>query len=260
MRTWTLWTCVAAALAVGCGDDGKKGGGGDAGTDTDTDTDTDVDTDTDTDTDTAIHDDSCAEAIPLELGDPAGHAGWINSDGDLDHYSVEVSEGDFLAIFTAANPGDDTEMVDTVVSVYSADGSTLLATGDDSVPRFSTDTELFYRAAQTGTLCLRVEEWTTWAGETPESDSAWKYTLYVWTMDQINGPNPEAEPNDDLADGQEVEFYSPATNDNTYAFLYGVFDPPGDVEVFRYTLPVNNVAAHVYFMPLGPGGSGADAA
>ncbi|MFO8072603.1 MAG: hypothetical protein R6V85_12090 [Polyangia bacterium] len=261
MRNWTLLICVlaAAALALGCGDDNKDEGTPDGG-DADSDADTDADSDTDTDTDTEIHDDSCAEALPIELGDEAGVEGWINSDGDADHYALEVDEGDFIAIFTSANPEDDTEMLDTVVSVYNEDGSTLLATGDDSIPRFSTDTELFYRAAESGTLCLKVEEWSSWAGETPESDSSWKYVLFALPMDTVNGPNPEAEPNDDLDNAQEMEFYEPTSSSNTYAFPYGVFDPADDVEVFSYTQPAGNVASHFYFMPIGPGGSGADAA
>jgi hypothetical protein len=146
-----------------------------------------------------------------------------------------------------------------VVSVYTADGSSLLATGDDSTPRYSTDTEMFFRATETGDVCLKVEEWSTWTeADEALTDPTWKYTLYAWTMDLVNGPNPESEPNDNLEQAQDVEFYTPTTSNNTYAFLYGVFDSPSDTECFSYTLPASNVAAHVYFMPAGPGSSGTD--
>ncbi|MBW2276456.1 MAG: hypothetical protein JRF63_03125, partial [Deltaproteobacteria bacterium] len=208
-----------------------------------------------------FHPTSCDEALPIELNAEEGQEGWINEAGPIDYYSLALTEGDIIVIFTNANPGDEAGKVDTVVNVYNADGSTLLATGDDSTPRFSVDTEMFFRATETGDVCLKVEEWSSWTEEDEAlTDPTWKYTLYARTMDQVNGPNPEIEPNDDLDDAQDVEFYSPTSNDNSYAFLYGMFDPPSDTEVFSYTLPANNVAAHVYFMPLGPGASGADSA
>jgi hypothetical protein len=256
MKTWITLVAmlvVAVGLLLGCGDD-KKSAAADAGPADGGDTDTDADTDSDADGD-------CANAIPIEYGTESTE-GWINEAGDADYYALEAGAGDFIYLATSANPEDDTEMLDTVISVYTADGSTLLATGDDSVPRYTTDTEMFYHTPEAATLCIKVEEFTTWYGQDPEFDPTWKYDLFVMLLGNTNGGagNADAEPNDALGEAQALELYTPSSSANTYAFPHGTFADADDADYYSWTMPSDNVSTHIYFQPIGPGGSGDDAA
>ncbi|MBW2530727.1 MAG: PPC domain-containing protein [Deltaproteobacteria bacterium] len=198
---------------------------------------------------------SCELGLPLPVGNPSGVDGAIDPPGEVDHYLVDLEEGVFYMFYTVANPNDDLEMIDTVISLYTPDGNTLLATGDDAVPRVSTDTELFYRAAETGQVCLKLEEFTTWYGEAAEGGPTFTYKVIATDLeDEQPENNEDAEPNDSAGAAQELTFQT-GTGGN-YAYLYGTFATADDVDVYAFTQGASEVNTYLYFMPDGPGGFG----
>jgi len=147
-------------------------------------------------------------------------------------------------------------MIDTVISVYTADGSTLLATADDSVPRVSTDSELIYHSPEAQTVCVKIEDFSTWAGETPAGDPTFTYEFGVFLPDMdADVNNLDTEPNDDIANAQDETFAVSTTSESTFSWVYGTLESNTDVDVFKYTMPANNVASAISFVPAGPGGA-----
>ncbi|MBL8957858.1 MAG: hypothetical protein JNK82_44195 [Myxococcaceae bacterium] len=95
----------------------------------------------------------------------------IATAGQQIHYRLPVVAGDVIWLSTETpTPPPGVRIADTALTVFSTDGSQKLASIDDSFPRiYGTDTSLFYRAPTTGSICVRLEEWQTWAGETPDA-------------------------------------------------------------------------------------------
>ncbi|MBM4360734.1 MAG: pre-peptidase C-terminal domain-containing protein, partial [Deltaproteobacteria bacterium] len=136
---------------------------------------------------------SCANAVAL-MGGMNSQSGvkYLAAEGilaepnDKDFFKVTLKEGDWVNIGTQANPDDDPMMVDTVVSLLSADGKTVIAEVDDSFPRASTDSNFDYRVPADGTYCLQVQEFSAWAGMAPEGDPNYAYVLVVVPYDADN--------------------------------------------------------------------------
>ena len=104
--------------------------------------------------------------------------GVIATPGDLDFYKIEAEAGQWLAITTSANPDDTPGKVDTVITLFDADQNQV-AQNDDAYPRRNTDSQLITKVVATGTYYIKLEEWTTWAGETAEGEASFTYTLNV---------------------------------------------------------------------------------
>ena len=199
---------------------------------------------------------SCADAIDyLTNADPSTGlvSGAIDPAGDADYYKFELEEGWYI-LSTEANPDDVQGGIDTVLTMYSEDGATRIATMDDSYPRFSVDSELVYHSPGTQTVCVKVEEWSTWAGEAPLGGGTFIYGLGLFVPDdtvEIN--NTDTEPNDDAATAQTETFAASTSGASTFGILYGTLDSAADVDVYKYTMPTGTLSASIYFTPSGPG-------
>jgi hypothetical protein len=146
---------------------------------------------------------SCADAVAMEElqnslgGDFYEGTAVINPAGDDDFFTFTAEAGQWLQLSTDANPDDDPAMIDPVVTLYNADGSTQLAEADDQTPRVTVDSELFYRVETAGTYCVRVQEFSDWNGDTPEGDPSYSFRLIMLPIDfelyaQHRHPGPYA--------------------------------------------------------------------
>jgi hypothetical protein len=247
-----LCVILAAGGVVGCGDDDDDDDTAAGDTDTDTDTDSDGDTDSDSDAD-GDESTSCADAVELTLNDVKGTAGKIDPPLDADYFVLKgATEGQYLVFYTIANENDDSTKVDTVLSLYSADGKTLLATADDQIPRANTDSELLYRVGADGDICVRIEEWSAWAESSEAPKVNMVYAVVVGEMDpDADANNPDTEPNDE--DAQPLKFAE--VTGGSYGTIYGVMDDADDVDMYGFTQPADAISTSLYVMPAGPGGS-----
>lgn len=249
MRECLSWMLVLGLLTVGCdGDGGDDAGPGDGGG-------MDVDSGPEVDAGPGgmgDGNDSFAEADPLVLGEANGAR--INPAGDLDYYSFEGTEGDWMAIFTEADMTVD-PYLDTVITLY--DGSmNQIAENDDRLPRADTDSEILIRLPATGTYYVLVQEFSSWDGNpdpmaTPEGGLDFTYELTVTTLDpMLSQVNIDEEPGDDVATAPQMG------RNGTFGLFAGTWDDASDVDVWSFVM-ARNPNPNFYVMPIGPDGYGA---
>ena len=198
----------------------------------------------------------CANAIPLTAGKET--AGSLYPPGTAVYYSADLKKDEWAIIFTTANPTDDSAKVDTVVTVQDTDGK-MLAEMDDSLPRQSTDTEMYYHSPSDQKVCFKVQEWSTWNGDPPaqKSKANSAFTITYGDPDSTKAPySLDKEPNNDTASATPENLAEGATPPNSVAYLYGTLDPDTDVDVFAFTMPTGTAEASVYFGPKGLTGWG----
>ncbi len=242
-------------------DEGASDSDTDTDTDTDADADTDSDTDSDTDTDTDVN--GCDYAIPMDTA-ATFVQGMLEQIDDINHYSITLAAGDFVQIFTDIHNGDGTlSLLDPVITLWNADGTALLATADDQIPRLDMDSELIYHAPTAGTYCVAIEGWEHWSGQTAGLTTNWHYAMAALLMDpsQIGWSSdflhPEAETNDTIADANDMTSMAVGSSNTTYGRAYGDLSGATDVDVFTYTLPTEAVATSIgFYKPFGAGSSG----
>jgi hypothetical protein len=195
---------------------------------------------------------SCANAIAAELGVEID--GNIDAEGKKVFYAINVKAGDFLLIgaSTAATPDTGEEIVDTAVTVFDAAGTTMLANLDDAFPRYTTDAELYYRAPADATLCVRVTDYATWAGDasTVATDNAFKFfagkidpTAAVVTFD--------TGANDTDAAPQTGKLKAYTQSPGGYTYLVGTLSSASDVDTYAFTVPTGAKAISVAVPPIG---------
>lgn len=198
--------------------------------------------------------DSFATATDIAID--ATESGVINPPGDLDYYTFEGTEGQWIAIETQANPDDDPDMVDTVVTLFDST-MTQIAENDDSIPRVSTDTQIITRLPATGTYYILVQEFSTWAGEPDEAMPTFRYDVSITAL-STGMPTfltVDAEAGDDAASAQAL---TPAASG--FAMAVGSLRDAADVDVFSFTIPAGEPrGVTVQLLPGGPDGMGSTA-
>lgn len=209
---------------------------------------------------------SCADAVALEsvMNNAGGSffrgTGVINPAGDSDYFKVDLKKDQWISLITQANDMDDPNKIDTVLSLYNADGSTKLAEVDDAFPRASTDSELFYRVTEDGTYCIKVWEFSDWAGETAEGDPSFTYEVDVLPIDPAlyEGYDQDKESNDDPASAQPLaNAITSAMTGQLFDRVYGGLDTGTDTDFYSFTAPAGGVVMSTNFTPSGPDGYGA---
>ncbi len=255
---YLVFLFAALFTFAGCptGDDDDATGDDDTGDDDTGDDDTGDDDTGDDDTDVST---SCADAPAMSMdGD------WVMDEledpDDEDFFLFTVGDNAFVNIWTGFYDDTVSGQLDPVISLYTEDGGTLLATADDQIPRSNTDSELRYHAFA-GTYCVKIEGWDHWSGETASSETTdWTYALNVLEMDPALSDlwfegvlNPDTEPNDDAAQAQEGTFYEGTSG--VYGTAYGLLESASDVDVYAFTTSGDGSYINVYFYrPTGPGG------
>ncbi len=176
----------------------------------------------------------------------------INPAQDKDFYLVSMTEGEWYTIVTNANPDDDPMNVDTVIRLYNPAG-TLIATDDDAFPRVDTDSEMHFRAPETGTYCVEVLEFSDWVGDNAEGDPTFTYDVVVVPVqfDVYADYNLDTEPND-TSPGQ-VTSAADLTNGQKYTQLAGVLEPGTDTDWYIFTVPPNGIGFSLELTPAGVG-------
>jgi hypothetical protein len=195
---------------------------------------------------------SCANAIAADLGVEVD--GNIDSEGKQVFYAIDVKAGDFLFLgaSTAATPDTGEEIVDTAITVYDAAGTTMLANLDDAFPRYTTDAELYYRAAADGTLCVRVTDYATWSGDASAVAADNAYKFFAGKIDPGSAVVTfDTGANDTDAAPQTGKLKAYTQSPGGYTFLMGTLASATDVDTFRFTLPTGAKAISVAAPPIG---------
>jgi hypothetical protein len=284
LNTLVVWLalCVAVSWLTACSDDG--GGGGDAGLDGGTDADTDADTDMDGDITT-----SCADATELSLDFEVNNDDMaLQTPDDQDFYKFTVEADTWIKLYTDIYhkdiwwPEEPFGFLNPVLQLFTEDGSTLLASADDTYrsPRFSggdyydptfwpntaayslrgpypsMDSELIYHVANAGTYCIMIQGWESWADQTStEPTTDWNYDLFGATL-----ATTDEEPNGTPGEANEVELNEDGGGwfGLSYSsYLFGMVDNTTDVDFYTFEQPDDGVSTSIFFArPSGPGGDG----
>ncbi len=171
----------------------------------------------------------------------------LGEGGDADYFIIQgIQAGEWWQFGTDANPDDNPMLIDTVLSIYTEDGSTLLATVDDSYPRASTDSEMFHRFVDAGNYCIKVEEFSSWSGGTPEGGPSYIYSVFGIPLNftAYLQHNEETEPNNDqgAADTNgDISVLTGNMTDQWFATFMGVTGTANDIDVFRFVAPTNAI-------------------
>ena len=195
--------------------------------------------------------DSFADADPLTPGTTA--TGAIATAGDEDYFSFSGTAGQWVWITTTANPDDTEGALDTVITLYDA-SMTQIAENDDALPRASTDSELITRLPADGTYYLRVQEYSSWAGDPPVGMSSFTYELDLAALAGGGAITVDAEGGDDVASAQALGF-TPVTGADI-GILVGTSNDGTDVDVYSFTIVDSRPQAQFTIMPAGTDGYG----
>lgn len=230
-RASTIFGAMVALLGAACGDDGTTpvmdSGTDSAMPDSSRPEIGTVDGSPDADASMGDGNDSFAEAVPITLGEMA--SGVIDPAGDVDYYSFTAMAGDWVFIATDANPDDDPMMVDTVITLYDS-AMTQVAENDDSLPRNNTDSELIYHVPADGMYFIEVQEWSTWANDTPEGMASFTYDVSVGTINPM-APGLAL----DAETGNDAMSATAAALNMNFNLIIGTFADGMDVDVFSFS-------------------------
>lgn len=266
MRTRHLSILLAALMAgFGCDDNPPANADGgvvdDAGGgDVDGGTDPEVDGGGDSDPDggsTGDGNDDFGSATPIEIipaDSTEGTLGVIDPAGDVDYYTFEGTEGQWIQIVTAVDDSVSPR-ADTAITLFDA-SMTQIADNDDSLPRTDTNAGLITRLPADGTYYLLVQEWSTWADDTPVGGPEYQYVVAVLDLTaDADEVNIDAEGGDDAASAQALSAF--ASTGGSYSLILGTFEDATDVDVYSFTIPAGDAASYsVNLMPSGASGSG----
>ncbi len=199
---------------------------------------------------------SCALAIDLAFATQTD--GVLDAVGKSIYYKLAVKKGDFLSISTdtaATNTDQPGDVVDTALMLYDAAGKTLLATNDDAFPRFTTDSDLWYRPTADATLCLQVTDFDTWKGTTPQlaGDNAYKVTALSLAAGNFDTAaiTQDTEPNETIATAKAVSLKPYTTPPGGFNILMGDLKDQADVDTYKVTLPAGTEIMTVAIPPIG---------
>lgn len=256
MQRMTTLMLLGALAWTGCGDD--DGPSLDTGTDSGMDASVDggndsgVDAGQDSGSDsgnTGDGNDSFAEAV--EILETVAE-GVIGTQDDVDYFRFDGSEGDWVLIATDANPEDNPDALDTVLTLYDS-SMTKIAENDDAFPRASTDSAIITRLPATGTYYVTVQEWSTWARETGEFGDNFQYRVVAEPIDFSTFVNTEH------GGGATPTQMSFALN-NGIQFSTAVGELSSTPADFRFTVVEARPSVTSYLLPGGITGNGSTGA
>jgi hypothetical protein len=193
---------------------------------------------------------SCATALPWTYGQTVNAE--VDVAGKQFHWALHVTKGDFLQFAAIANPNDEAGKLDTALTLFDAQGKTVRASIDDGFPRHGSDAWLFYRVAQTETLCVRVEDYSTWAHSAPQAFPGQPFALTVVPMPAADaGIAVDTEPNDTATAAQAFVLKQYAGMPGGEALIYGGLDGANDIDVYRVSADFGSTVVSFNFPPFG---------
>ena len=201
---------------------------------------------------------SCADAAPMEEFDNnAGgisykfDPGVIGEPSDQDFFSFEATSGSWYELVTVANPDDVTGLPDTVLTLYAPNDGDQIARNDDDL-NGGPDSDIVFRAGETGTYCVKVHDAE---GDAGGPSHQYRLVMIPIDFDLYDGDNLDAGDNDTIANSQTVSF-STSTTGMSFTQLSGIFENTSDVDVFDLDAPAGTVALYATFTPSGTSGWG----
>ncbi len=206
---------------------------------------------------------SCADAVALEAkmnsqgGTFYDRDAVIGTPGDIDYFKFDVKKGDWIRLGTAVDV--NVSAMNSVITLYDATGKTQLAQDNNVIGGSNTvESELFYHAVTDGTLCLKVEDFSTFSGGKPAGGDTYTYraTLVPIDFKLYDYYDVDVEPNNDTASAQKLGFSVDPKSKQIDAGLAGLFDKVDDVDTYTVTAPQDVFALNVLFTPAGPQGFG----
>ena len=216
---------------------------------------------------------ACTSAVEITEGElTAGAVDPVTAEAEF--YLYEIAAGK-IVLFDLAATSMSQSLTDPVITLWSQDGSTLLATDDDTSAVFLPDgypeidqshdwlrcrgmaSRLAYRSPVDEVVCIRVEERSTWMNVDPGPIPQLEYWLRVTTVDQTNACL-DVEPNDTVASAQPTEPCQDSTSASATRLLRiaGVLESEADLDVFRIPVPEDTGLIDLRFDASGPGGPG----
>ena len=204
---------------------------------------------------------SCADAVPLQQKDNSlggiffDYDAVIGAPGDIDYFTFQATAGDWIRVKGDTESGSE---VNTVVTLYNADGSIQVAENNNPVGSSSDDGELAYRVIETGTYCLEVQDRSTWLGNDPAGGPGYAYRALMVPIDYVpyDYYNFDTEPNDSTTASQTGLSFSTNNDLQISTAIAGLFDDASDIDVYEWTAPTGALAFSLYFTPPGSDGYG----
>jgi hypothetical protein len=197
---------------------------------------------------------NCGNALSVAIGDSP--TGKIDVAGKKVFYKFTAGAGQWLDISTTANAMDNSNTLDTAITLFDATGATKLASDDDAYPRASTDSELYYRVVTAGTYCLSIEDWSTWAGETAVLPATNTYKIdFRGMVATATTNNLDTEPNDMTSAPQTGKYASGMGF--ALGILYGDIGTATDVDTYKFTVPAGLDSLTISLDPLNVPGAAA---
>ncbi|WP_437673529.1 hypothetical protein [Sorangium sp. So ce131] len=220
---------------------------------------------------------SCANALrlPLDALGARTKGATLELNGEEDYYLFRGRKGQavYLDINTVGSGGRRDEHIDTVMTLFSADG-TQIAENNDSIEFFDLESTLFTILPETGEYCIRIADCFAFY-ERPENHcsglpgrSVTGYDLTLVAL--VDGPGDhetrDHESSDESSSATPIG-YLKADEKYSLSAIWGTFRDPEDVDVFSFTVPEDfekdipgtRMSADFYIMPSGPQGSGSTA-
>ena len=187
----------------------------------------------------------CPLATPMTENNGNYEAfGAIEPIGEIDYYTFPVSNDQWLYISS-----DSAISLDTVVSLYSEDGTELLAQNDNNIITFNQDSLLIYKNINEVNLCLKVQDVSTAKIQSPQqiNGSDFDYAVQVIPLDfSFDGMNEDIEPNDMLATAQTLStFVYDQIEFQENAYVMSEFQSGSDVDNYLVSTPLNSVSARI---------------
>ncbi|MCC6523108.1 MAG: PPC domain-containing protein [Polyangiaceae bacterium] len=181
--------------------------------------------------------------------------GIIGVPGDTDFFKFEATAGQWIAVVTdTGGDNEDANELDTVITVFDEAGAVQVAQADDAYPYISTDSEIYYHVATTGTYCIRVDEYSNWSGGTALGDPTYTYQVGAYELDfaqfeQLNKDSDPTPTNDTAGTAQTLTAAVVGQGTQVYAQIHGLLDTQSDVDWYKLTTPAAAIAGQVYFTP-----------
>lgn len=191
----------------------------------------------------------------------------LSSPDEKDYYQINSAVGQWwlLTVDDQAPASDPFAQgfIDTVLSVFSKDGSQLLAQNDDLIPRTSSNSEIIFRAESDATYCIEVQDYFTFSNTTPLNPQGPNFAYEVRAIpidfDLFDYFNLDTEPNNTSGAAQEpLSSVSNLLNPQLSFGILGDFSATSDTDFYKITTPAEAESLDMLFMPDGIPGFGSD--
>ena len=192
---------------------------------------------------------------PVSLGASAG--GELTNVGEYDVFSFDGAAGQVVRVSLTTPGGSfDTNAIDSIVSIHTADDGLTVAIGDDTIFGDAFDSTVVTVLPKTGRYYVLVRDCWTYSGERPDKEfgcylpvakTTKSYTLGVANVTAATVVDSEA--GDTAAAAVQIPFTGSGGN-HPAVLARGTFRDAADVDVFRVTVPTDlptaSTAGHTF--------------